>query len=122
MFEGFGRGYKIRAAQAQVEAKQADLADAELKVAVAVWASYQQFKVAIENLALSQTILDSADAAFHASQSRYRKGVSHIVELLNTQTALASAQQQRLQAWVNWHNSRIELAASVGNLNFLRSD
>jgi outer membrane protein len=116
-FEGFSRTYKIRIAQAQVEGKQANLADAELQVAVTVWTSYQNLKVSAENLHTSQDILDSAHDAFKAAESRYQKGVANILEVLTTQTALANAQQQRIQAMASWQNARIQLAASVGSLN-----
>ncbi|NKI70723.1 TolC family protein [Collimonas pratensis] len=116
-FEGFSRTYKIRTAQAQVEGKEASLADAELQVAVNVWANYQALKTSAENLRTSQDILDSAHDAFEAAESRYQKGVANILEVLTTQTALANAQQQRIQAMANWQNARIQLAASVGNLN-----
>jgi outer membrane protein len=116
-FEGFSRTYKIRTAQAQVEGKEANLADAELQVAVNVWTSYQGLKVSAENLHTSQDILESAHDAFKAAESRYQKGVANILEVLTTQTALANAQQQRIQAMANWQNARIQLAASVGSLN-----
>ena len=115
-FEGFSRTYKIRTAQAQVEGKEANLADTELQVAVNVWTSYQSLKVSAENLRTSQDILDSAHDAFKAAQNRYQKGVANILEVLTTQTALANAQQQRIQALAGWQNARIQLAASVGNL------
>jgi outer membrane protein len=116
-FEGFSRTYKIRGAQAQVEGKQASLADAELQVAVNVWGNYQGLKVSAENLHASQDILESAQAAFKAAGSRYQKGVANILEVLTTQTALANAQQQRIQALAGWRSARIQLAASVGILN-----
>lgn len=116
-FEGFARTYKIRNAQAQVEGKEAGLADAELQVAVKVWTNYQGFKVSAENLRTSQDIVESAQAAFKAAESRYQKGVANILEVITTQTALANAQQQRIQALAGWQNARIQLAASVGSLD-----
>jgi len=117
LFEGFSRTYKIRAAHAQVDGKEASLADAELQVAVGVWTSYQSLKVSAENLRTSQDILDSAHDAFKAAESRYQKGVANILEVLTTQTALANAQQQRIQAVAEWQNARVQLAASVGRLS-----
>ncbi|WP_197481649.1 TolC family protein [Collimonas pratensis] len=117
-FEGFTRTYQIRGAQAQVEGKEARLTDAELQVASSVWTSYQTLKVDTDNLRTSQEILDSSKAAFDAAQARYTKGVTGILELINTQTALANAQQQRIAALAGWQNARIQLAASLGNLGF----
>jgi outer membrane protein len=115
-FEGFTRTYQIRGAQAQIDGKEASLSDAELQVASSVWTSYQTLKVDTENLRTSQEILDSATQAFEAAQARYTKGVTGILELINTQTSLANAQQQRISALAGWQNARIQLAASLGNL------
>ncbi|MET3135552.1 outer membrane protein [Oxalobacteraceae bacterium GrIS 1.11] len=116
-FEGFSRTYKIRSAQAQVEGKEASLADTELQVAVNVWTNFQALRVSAENLRTSQDIVESAQAAFKAAGSRYQKGVATILEMIATQTALANAQQQHIQAWAGWRNARIQLAAAVGSLD-----
>lgn len=116
-FEGFSRTYKIQSAEAQVEGKEASLADAELQVALSVWSNYQELKVSAENLHTSQDIADSAQAAFNAAESRYQKGVANIVEVISTQTALANARQQRIAALAGWQNARIQLAASVGSMD-----
>ncbi|PRC93952.1 TolC family protein [Solimicrobium silvestre] len=91
--------------------------DAELQVAQNVWINYQGLKVSAENLRISLEIVESAQEAFDASESRYQKGVAAILEVITTQTALANAQQQRIQALAGWQNARIQLAASVGSLD-----
>ncbi|GGC62489.1 protein CyaE [Undibacterium terreum] len=116
VFEGFSRTYKVRAAQAQVESKQASLADTEQQVAANVWTHYQELKVNTDNLQTTQEILDSAQSAFEAAVGRYKVGVADIVELINTQTALANAHQQRTLALAGWQNARIQLAAALGTL------
>lgn len=120
LFDGFTRTYQVRGAQAQVEGKEVNLTDAELQVASSVWSNYQTLKVGTDNLRTSQEILDSANQAFDAAQARYTKGVTGILELITTQTALANAQQQRIAALAGWQNARIQLASSLGNLD-LRS-
>nr|WP_242538853.1 hypothetical protein [Trinickia acidisoli] len=40
----------------------------------------------------------------------------NILELLNTQTALANAQERRIQALTDWHNAKIQLASKLGRL------
>jgi outer membrane protein len=117
IFEGFTRTYQVRGAQAQVEGKEANLTDAELQVASSVWSDYQTLTVDTENARTSQQILDSANQAFDAAQARYVKGVTGILELITTQTALANAQQQRISALAGWQNARIQLASSLGSLD-----
>ncbi|WP_416769545.1 TolC family protein [Pseudomonas sp. RHF3.3-3] len=117
LFEGFTRTYQVRGAQAQTESKEAALNDAELQVASSVWSDYQTLKVDTENVRTSQQVLESARQSFDAAQARYAKGVTGILEVITTQTALANAQQQQISAMAGWQNARIQLASSLGNLD-----
>jgi outer membrane protein len=69
-----------------------------------------------ENLRNTEIISQSAGEAFEASQQRYSSGVGNILELLTAQTTLASAEQLRIQAQVDWRTARLQLAASLGKL------
>jgi outer membrane protein len=117
LFEGFGRTYQIRNAEAEVDVQQANLADTEQQVMLGVWSGYQTWQTSQENLRISAELLASAQAAFDAGKKRYAMGVGSILELLNVQTALANARQQRIQALADWHTARLQLAASVGRLS-----
>ncbi|NWB28421.1 TolC family protein [Pseudomonas gingeri] len=117
LFEGFTRTYQVRGAQAQIEGKEAALSDAELQVASGVWSDYQTLKVGTENVRTSQEVLESARQSFDAAQERYAKGVTGILEVITTQTALANAQQQQISAVAGWQNARIQLASSLGSLD-----
>ena len=48
---------------------------------------------------------------------RYKAGVGTILDLLNAQSALASARLQRIQAMLDWNVSRAALAKAVGTLD-----
>ncbi len=116
LFEGFGRSYRIQAAQAQAESRMADVANTEQQVSLDVWKSYQALQTETENLKATDELLQSADQSFKVAQGRYKAGVGNILELLNAQSALASAQRQRIQALSNWRTARLNLAASLGQL------
>ncbi|MBV8466658.1 MAG: TolC family protein, partial [Burkholderiales bacterium] len=116
LFEGLTRTYQIRQAQAQVEVQKANLVDAEQQVAQEVWRSYQQLQTDVENLRNSAILLDSAQQSFDAAQHRYDRGVGNILELLNAQTALANAKQQRVQALADWRIGKVQLMGSLGRL------
>ncbi len=116
LFDGFGRSYRIQAAQAQVESRAADVANTEQQVSLDVWKSYQALQTETENLKATDELLQSADQSFKVAQGRYKAGVGNILELLNAQSALASAKQQRIQALSNWRTARLSLAASLGQL------
>ncbi len=116
LFEGFGRVYRVQAAKAQYEKTVADLADAEQKISLDVWKNYQALYAETENLTTTEELLQSATLSFSIAQGRYKSGVGTIIELLNAQTALANARQQKIQALSNWRSARIRLAASLGQL------
>ncbi|WP_322030078.1 TolC family protein, partial [Paraburkholderia sp. J76] len=116
LFEGFGRHYQIDQAKAQAE-RQADAVDeAKQKVALDVWTSYQTLTGATQNAQNSANLIDIAQRSYEAARHRYDAGVGNILELLNTQAALASAKQRRVQALADWNDARVDLAAKLGTL------
>lgn len=62
------------------------------------------------------TLLDIAQQSEDAAQHRYQAGVGNILELLNAQSALATAKKQRVQALMDWRTARLELAGKLGRL------
>lgn len=116
LFEGFGRAAKVNAAQARAEGKAIELAGAELQVSLDVWKAYQDLQTQTSALAASKDLVDSATMAAKALQARYSVGASGIVDLLNAQAALSSAQQQRILTLGNWRAARLKLLGSLGQL------
>ncbi|KVP50844.1 TolC family protein [Burkholderia ubonensis] len=116
LFEGFASGYRVAAAQAQADAQEADMQNAELNVSLDVWKSYQDLQTDTTNLDNSRDLLDDAHRALDIARGRYKAGVGTFTELLNAQTALADAQKQRVLAVSKWRIARLKLAASLGNL------
>ncbi|MBI2286111.1 MAG: TolC family protein, partial [Nitrosomonadales bacterium] len=47
----------------------------------------------------------------------YKAGVGNILDVLNAQSALASARQQRIQSTYNWNINRAALAQAMGSLD-----
>lgn len=115
-FDGFSRMYQVRQTQAQLEKQQYTLDDARQQVGLEVWTSYQSVQTSTDMVKDSAALLDIAQRSFTAAQRRYQAGVGNILELLNAQTALANAQQQRVQALADWRAARLRLAGSLGRL------
>jgi outer membrane protein len=120
IFEGFVRNYQVRQAEAQTEVQQYTLDEARNQVALDVWTSYQALKTATENVGNSTTLLDIAQRSEDAAQHRYQAGVGNILELLNAQSALATAKKQRIQALTDWRTARLQLAGKLGRLDMDR--
>jgi outer membrane protein len=115
-FEGFGRTYDIHQAEAQAERQHDVLDEARQQVGLDVWTSYQALQAAGKNVANSATLLDVAQKSYVAAQRRYEIGVGSILELLNSQSSLAEAKRQRIQALTDWRSGRLQLAAKLGRL------
>lgn len=116
--EGLGRMYRVRAAQADVELKAADMLSVERQITLNVWTSYQALRTETENLKTTDELLQSALQSFNVAQGRYKAGMGSILELLSAQSSFSSAGQQRVQALSNWRSNRLKLAASLGRLGF----
>jgi outer membrane protein len=116
LFEGFGRHYQTDQARAQAERQQDTVDEASRQVALDVWTSYQSLTGATRNAQNSEKLLDTAQQAWQAARHRYNAGVGNILELMNTQAALANAKQRRIQTLAEWDNARVDLAAKLGRL------
>ncbi|MDR6450398.1 UNVERIFIED_ORG: outer membrane protein [Burkholderia sp. 1263] len=116
LFEGFGRTYQIREAEAQTELQRDTLNEVQQQVGLDVWNSYQALKTTSRNLANDAMLLDVAQRSYAAAQRRYQVGVGNILELLNAQSSLAGAKRLRIQGLTDWRSARLQLAAKLGKL------
>lgn len=116
-FEGFARTYQVRQAQAQTELQVDTLAEARQQLGLDVWNGYQALRSATTNLRNSASLLTLAQQSYAAAEHRYEIGVGSILELLNTQSALANAKKQRIQALTDWRSARLQLASKLGRLD-----
>jgi outer membrane protein len=117
IFSGYAPTYRVRAAEAQVEAKNAQLERLRLQVALDVWTAYQNLITLTQTLQTTADLLDSATQSEHTALGRYKAGLGTMLDVLSAQSALANARQQRVSATFNWNISRATLAQAMGNLN-----
>lgn len=113
-FDGFSRTYKIRGAEAKVEQREAELRDAEHTILMEVVKAYADATASLQNLQASEKLLSAAQESLNTSQRKYGKGAADILEILNTQTALSDAQQERIRSLAEWRSARLRLLSNVG--------
>lgn len=116
LFDGFGRLYKVRGAQASVEQREADLQDVELQILADVVKTQADAVSALGNLSASATLIAAAQDAVASVQRKFDKGAVDILEMLSTQSALSDAQQERIRCLAEWRSARLRLLAAVGIL------
>ena len=117
LFSGFSTTYKVRAAEAQAEATAAQSEQLKLKVALDVWNGYQSLTTATQTVKSSADLLASAEQSQRMALGRYKAGMGNILDVLNAQSALASARQQRVQSLYSWNVARASLAQAMGTLD-----
>ena len=117
LFTGYRNTYEIRSAQAQVEAREADRDVLRSQIALDVWRAWQSLVTERAALANAEDLLRSALESDNVSRGRYRAGAGTLIDLLNAQSALASARFQQVQAQYNWHLSKAALASALGTLD-----
>lgn len=117
LFSGFSTTYQVRSAQANAEVSEAQRDNLSLQVALDVWNAYQSLITATQTIRTTIDLLASAEQSERVALGRYKAGVGSILDVLNAQSALASARLQRIQALLDWYVSRASLAKAVGVLD-----
>ena len=117
LFSGYAPTYRIRAAEALIESRKAQMERVRLQVALDVWTAWQNLLTASQNRRTTADLLSSAEQSERVALGRYKAGAGIMLDLLNAQTTLASARQQQIQADLNWNISRAALAQSMGNID-----
>ena len=117
LFSGFNSTYQIKAAEAAAEAKRAQTEQTRLQVALDVWNVYYSLGTAGQSLHASADLVASAKQSQRVTLGRYKAGLGTILDVLNAQSALASARQQHIQTRYKWHIARAKLAQAMGTLD-----
>ena len=118
LFTGFDTTYKVRAAAAQVDVREAQRDTPRNQVALDVWRAYQSLTTATQSLKTTVDLVASAEQSERVALGRYKAGVGTVLDLLTAQSALAAARLQRIQAALDWFVYRATLAQAVGALDY----
>lgn len=118
LFSGFSTTYKVQAAEAQLAVRQAQREKLMRQVALDVWKAYQSLQTAGQAVASSADLVASAEQSAKVALGRYKAGVGNVLDVLNAQSALASARLQRIQAGLDWWIYRATLAQAIGGLDY----
>lgn len=117
LFSGYFDSYKIQAAEATGELRTAQRDQLRLQISLDVWTAYQNLHTATETIKSAGILVASAQESQRVALGRYKAGVGNIIDTLNAQAALASANQQQIQAVLSWNIAKSTLAQSIGMLD-----
>lgn len=122
LFEGFGRTYKVRGAEARAELSETQLQDTINQILTDVIKAHADAVTSLGTLKASERLIASANEAVQSSKRRYERNVADILELLNTESALAEAKQERIRAVAEYRSARLRLLANTGILGQITID
>ncbi len=88
----------LRAASASADASRADEADARAQISEQVRTTYLRLFEARAGIAIAEASIEQLQKQVQDAQARYNAGTITKADLLRFQTAVANAQQQRIQA------------------------
>ena len=117
LFTGYQSTYQILQARDQLEVQTATRDRLATDVSLDVWRAYQDLRTQGQSLTTTDELVASAQESYNAALARYKAGVGTIIDLLNAQSALASAQLQRIQARYRWNLAKVTLARAIGVLD-----
>ncbi len=116
LFTGYNRRYAVTQARAQAEQQAALAEQTRQQAGLQVYTDYIAADTALKALDSARALVASASASADIAQGRYRAGVGNFTDLLNAQSALASARQQLVQAEFNLRTASAQLARAVGGI------
>jgi len=114
IFNGFTREADVANANIQTRTATADLHAAQRQARADAERVLGALNLAEEQLALRREALAVAEEDLRVQQERYRLGMTTILELLTSQSALRSAESNLVTARYDYEIARAELEALVG--------
>jgi outer membrane protein len=117
IFTGYANSYQIHAAEATKDLRISQRDQLRLQISLDVWTAYQSLRTATETIKSAEVLVASAKESQRVALGRYKAGVGNIIDTLNAQSALANANQQQIQAMLNWNIAKSTLAQSIGMLD-----
>jgi outer membrane protein len=116
LFSGFATRYQTTQAKALLDQQVAQAEQTRQQAGLSVYSNFIGLDTALASLGAARALLNSATASADIAQGRYKAGVGTFTDLLNAQSALASARQQLVQAEFNVRTANAQLARAVGSI------
>lgn len=114
IFTGFSRQSQVAEASAAADDAEHDRRAEELRLRTAVTSAADNLESAFRVLEAEERNLALAEEQLLLQQRRYSLGAAALLELLDAQTTMTTADQAYLNALYDFHYSLIQLEAAVG--------
>jgi len=114
VFQGFGRKLQVEQAQAAAQDARYSLRAEELRLRAAVTQSHDELNSAFQAIQIEERNLDLARTRLEQARQRYAAGSTSIIELMDAETSLSTAERDHLDALYRFHQTLVALEAATG--------
>jgi len=114
LFNGFTRERNVRSAVVARDVAQAKAADTRRQVSAQLTQQLAALTTAYAKIAIAETNVAAATEDLRVQNERYRVGAATILDLLTSQTALTTAEQNLVQVRFDYLIARAQVEAVVG--------
>jgi outer membrane protein TolC len=98
VFDAGSRTHALARSKAELTREQASFETRVLQVRQEVWAAVTELERSRDSIAANETNVQASEESLRVVRERYQSGAAVITDLLDTQTALASAEASLAQA------------------------
>lgn len=116
IFDGFLRRNKVKLAQSELRAAQAELEEARDSATREVWKAYTDLQTAIRKQESADKLLVAAETAFAAALEAYKNGVGTYIDTVNAERNVTAARSAGVDTRAAIFTGAATLALSVGDL------
>jgi len=114
VFQGFSRQRQVEQASAARQDAQYSLRAEELRIRTAVAQSLADLDAAWRSIAIEERNLELATLQLEQARQRYAVGNTSIIELMDSETSLSTAERDHLEAIYQFHAALVSLEAATG--------
>lgn len=116
LFTGYANTYDIAKAAAEAQGQEARSKAVEQQIILQVFQAYYSLQTTVERVRSIEDLLANAEQSKEVAAERYKEGVGTVLDVVSTQSALATARAQEVQAGWQWRTAVAELAHATGML------
>ncbi|MBI4765398.1 MAG: TolC family protein [Deltaproteobacteria bacterium] len=116
LFTGFFREHRLSRAKSEVSREEAEVRQLLLKVRQEVWTATSRIKETYEAVQTTKVAVIHAQESMRMAKERYEAGAGTVTDLLDSQTALARAQANQVEAEWDYHTAQAFFKRSIGKM------
>lgn len=117
LFSGMGKFYRSDAVKLEIEAQKKRLDELKRNISLEIRRSLIDLETAIKRIQSAEEILSAAQKTYEQTYEEYRIGRGEIINLLQSETNLASARIQRATAFYLLYQAKTSLERAMGIRN-----